>query len=365
MPGPTTGVHPIGFATARTAAMLSNPRCTLADTPTDATWPALLALRAHLVSPKRPREACVFLARDGEAWRFEANLDGQRARQQVVALPLDASGLAQARAAHGGTASVVTTAVDVPTSTARPTDDCAGLPAALAIYLPIVLGTFRAACEGRVFVTGHLAQTLDGRIACHNGQSQWISNEANLRHAHRLRALHDAVLVGGRTVERDNPRLTVRHVAGHDPRRVILNGSASSLRNGRDLHLFVAPGCTILCTEAAARTAQAPPAEVRVLAVPSANGSIGAAEILRTLYSDGVGSLFVEGGGTTVSHFLRERALDVLHLHLAPILLGSGIASVSLPTVDSIGDGLRVGAEHFTLEGELLLTCAFEGSRGP
>lgn len=344
--------------------MLSNPRCTLADTPNDATWPALLALRAHLLGPKPPGEACVFLARDGEAWRFEANLDGQRARQQVVALPLDASGVPLARAAHGGTASVVTTTVDDPTSSPRQADGRAGLPAALAIYLPIVLGTFRAARQRRVFVTGHLAQTLDGRIACHNGQSQWISNEANQRHSHRLRALHDAVLVGGRTVERDNPRLTVRHVAGRDPRRVILNGSASTLRGAQDLHLFAAPGCTILCTETAARTAKAPTAEVRIRAVPHANGSIGAAAVLRTLYADGVGSLFVEGGGTTLSHFLRERALDLLHLHLAPIILGSGIAGVSLPSVDTIADGLRVGAEHFTLDGELLLTCTFDRSRG-
>ena len=345
--------------------MLPNPpRCTLADSPTEATWPALLALRAHLGRREPAREACVFLSRDGEAWHFEANLEGERARQQVVALPLDARGVSPARAAHGGAACVVTTAVDDPTPSTRQADGRVGLPAALAIYLPIVLGAFRAARAGRIFVTGHLAQTLDGRIACHNGQSQWISNEANQRHSHRLRALHDAVLVGGRTVERDNPKLTVRHVAGHDPRRVILNGSASSLRGGQDLHLFAAPGCTILCTETAARTVKAPTAEVRVLAVPNANGSIGTAEVLRTLHADGVGSLFVEGGGTTLSHFLRDGALDLLHLHLAPIILGSGIASVSLPIVDSIAEGLRVGAEHFTLDGELLLTCAFDRSRG-
>jgi hypothetical protein len=49
--------------------------------------------------------------------------------------------------------------------------------------------------------------------------------------------------------------------------------------------------------------------------------------------------------------------------HVAPIILGSGIAGISLPTVDSIAQGLRVHAEHFTLDGELLLTCAPERSR--
>ena len=76
---------------------------------------------------------------------------------------------------------------------------------------------------GLPFVTIKYAQTLDGRIATTTGQSQWISSEASLKFAHKLRAEHDAILVGAGTVIKDNPELTVRLVRGRNPLRVIVD----------------------------------------------------------------------------------------------------------------------------------------------
>jgi diaminohydroxyphosphoribosylaminopyrimidine deaminase/5-amino-6-(5-phosphoribosylamino)uracil reductase len=67
-----------------------------------------------------------------------------------------------------------------------------------------------------------LAATLDGRTAAPDGSSQWITGEGAREDVHRLRAESDAIVVGAGTVRADDPSLTVRHVEGRDPLRVVL-----------------------------------------------------------------------------------------------------------------------------------------------
>ena len=67
-----------------------------------------------------------------------------------------------------------------------------------------------SASSGRPSVTLKLATSLDGRIALANGQSKWITGDAARAEVHRLRALHDAVIVGSETVLADDPELTAR-----------------------------------------------------------------------------------------------------------------------------------------------------------
>src|SRR5207248_1150575 len=91
----------------------------------------------------------------------------------------------------------------------------------LDLYLPYCVP------HPRGLVVAHIGQSLDSRIATENGESRWITGEADLLHCHRMRALADAVLVGARTVRADDPQLTVRRCAGDNPFRVVIDPELS------------------------------------------------------------------------------------------------------------------------------------------
>src|SRR5437016_715601 len=86
------------------------------------------------------------------------------------------------------------------------------------LYLPICSAT-----RARPITVGHLGQSLDGFIATHAGESQWVTGQENILHMHRLRALCDAVVVGAGTVAADDPELTTRLVPGPNPLRVVID----------------------------------------------------------------------------------------------------------------------------------------------
>ena len=88
---------------------------------------------------------------------------------------------------------------------------------------------------GLPFVTLSYAQSLDGSIAARRGEALGLSGPESLRLTHRLRSMHDAILVGIGTVLSDNPRLTVRLVNGQNPRPIVVD---SRLRIPLNCRLF-------------------------------------------------------------------------------------------------------------------------------
>jgi diaminohydroxyphosphoribosylaminopyrimidine deaminase/5-amino-6-(5-phosphoribosylamino)uracil reductase len=231
-------------------------------------------------------------------------------------------------------------------SAAGPVDPAAA--ALLDLYAP-----YAAVAQGRGFAVAHLAQSLDGRIATTGGASQWISGESDIIHAHRMRALADAVVVGAETVRRDDPQLTVRRCAGPNPRRVVLDPKLSLCGDCR-LMSKGAEGCLVV---AAAETPAADPPGVDVLRLPSRDGELDPREIRAALAARGLFFLFIEGGGRTVSRFLAAGALDRLQLAVAPILLGSGRPSLAMAEIATVEAGLRPRMRRFELGEDMLFEC--------
>ena len=176
----------------------------------------------------------------------------------------------------------------------------------------------------RPTVTLSYAQSLDGCIAAVPGQSLPLSGAESMLLTHRLRAAHDAILVGIGTVLADDPRLTVRLVEGQSPRPVIVD---SRLRFPPDARLLEATGVRplIATTEQADREREAllEAAGATVLRLPaSTDGRVDLAALLERLATLGVSSVMVEGGARIIASFLAQRLVDRIVVTVAPRLVG-------------------------------------------
>ncbi|MBE9604988.1 RibD family protein [Acetobacteraceae bacterium H6797] len=210
-------------------------------------------------------------------------------------------------------------------------------------------------------VIGRLAQTLDGRIAARNGQSQWIGGPGDMLHTHRLRALCHAVVVGAGTVKHDDPQLTTRLVEGPSPLRVVID---TERRLGTEYRVFAPGGPPTLLACAEDRPGGPTHGVAEVLSLPRCEmAGLRLPALLAALAARGITRIFVEGGGITVSRFLAQGLLDRLHLTVAPIILGSGKPAFALPEAQCIDDGIRAGWEVHRVGDDLLCDLALNRAR--
>jgi diaminohydroxyphosphoribosylaminopyrimidine deaminase / 5-amino-6-(5-phosphoribosylamino)uracil reductase len=176
---------------------------------------------------------------------------------------------------------------------------------------------------GRPYVVLKLAASLDGRTAAPDGTSRWITGDEARADAHRLRALSDAVVVGAGTVRADDPELTVRHVEGRNPLRVVLGKAPAAASVHPALELDQDPDA-----------------------------------VLDELGRRGILQAMVEGGATVAGAFHRAGLVDRYVVYLAPALFGGddarglfagpGAATMDdvwrgrITSVERLGDDLRV-----------------------
>lgn len=220
--------------------------------------------------------------------------------------------------------------------------------------LEALYGPLCAIAPGQSFIVAHLAQSLDGKIAAENGASRWISGDEDLCHTHRMRALADAVVVGADTVLHDDPLLTVRRCSGVSPVRVIID----PMRKLPPHHKVFTDRSTRTLVIAADREGT-PLDDVETIVLPREDRVIGPAAIKAALAARGLHWLFIEGGGVTISNFLRAGCLDRLQITVAPVLLGSGRPSLILPAIAAPSLGLRPQIRRLSLGADTLFECIF------
>ena len=190
--------------------------------------------------------------------------------------------------------------------------------------------------EGRPLFHLKLATSLDGRIATASGESKWITGEAARADGHRLRATHDAVLVGVGTVGADDPDLTCRlpGLGAHSPLRVILDSKARLTPTSKLAQTARITPVWLLCTPAAATAPRQALSSLGVEVVEVAcgpDGRVDAAAAARELGSRGLTRVLVEGGGEIASAFLKADLVDRVSSYRAGLALGADSRSAVGP----------------------------------
>lgn len=207
---------------------------------------------------------------------------------------------------------------------------------------------------------GQLGQSLDGRIATPSGHSHYINGPAAIAHLHRLRALVEAVVVGVGTASADDPLLTVRHVEGPSPARVVIDPGG---RLRPDARLLADDGCRRLVVTRPDAPWRHRAAIERVPVATDGSGQLPPARIVAALGALGLRRILIEGGALTVSRFLQAGCLDRLHIAVAPLIIGSGPTGLTLEPIDRLDAALRPPTRWHRLGDDLLLDIDLSARR--
>src|SRR3989442_170273 len=194
--------------------------------------------------------------------------------------------------------------------------------------------------SGRPFVIAKCGMSLDGRLRRPTGEPRWITDPLARRHANKLRARVDAVLVGAETVRADNPRLTVRGVRrARQPWRVVLTRSGKLPRRA---HLF----------------------SDRVASRTLIYRSKSLAAVLKNLGKRGITSVLIEGGGELLGQALDARLIDKVQLYLGPILSGGPVIAFPGRGAENTANALRLRCVSYRRIGQSVCITGYPDDVG-
>jgi diaminohydroxyphosphoribosylaminopyrimidine deaminase/5-amino-6-(5-phosphoribosylamino)uracil reductase len=181
---------------------------------------------------------------------------------------------------------------------------------------------------GRPLFNLKLASSLDGRIATASGESKWITGEGARADGHRLRTIHDAILVGAGTVAADDPELTCRlpGLGAYSPVRIVLDSKAGLAETSKLAKTARQVPVWLLCTSAAeaGRREVLRKTGVEIIEVAAAgDGRVDVAAAAQALGQRGLTRVLVEGGGQIAAAFLKAGLIDRITSYRAGVVLGA------------------------------------------
>lgn len=197
---------------------------------------------------------------------------------------------------------------------------------------------------------GQIGQSLDGKIALNNGSSHYINEKESITYLHCLRSISDGVLVGVNTIIKDNPLLTTRKIKGPNPIRLIID---PTLKLTNKYKIFKDNNKNIIFTNSSKEKKFI---NTTIVKFPKKNFT---QNIYDYLEKTSLQTILIEGGPTTLSHFIELKLLNYMQFIISPTIIGSGIDSVRLKPISDLKNALRAKNTICKLGKEIIVTLDF------
>lgn len=210
------------------------------------------------------------------------------------------------------------------------------------------------------FVFMKYAMTLDGKIACHNGQSKWITNEKARRHVHETRQQVMGIMVGVQTIINDDPKLDCRRsVASKDPIAIILDSSGRIPLTAKVLK----PGMILATTYALDSEKESILLEkgIEIIKTNGVHGQVDLKALMRILGQKKIDSVLVEGGGAVHGSLLSQGLVNKVQAYIAPKFIGDGIGLMKHFKVDHMSEAKTLNHISITTFDEDILIEGYVG----
>ena len=197
---------------------------------------------------------------------------------------------------------------------------------------------------------GQIGQSLDAKIALNNGNSHYINEKESITYLHCLRSISDGILVGVNTIIKDNPLLTTRKIKGQNPTRLIID---PSLKLTNKYKIFKDKNTNIVFTTSN-KTKNLN--NTTIVKLPKKDFTLS---VYKFLKKTSLKYILIEGGPTTLSHFIEQNLINYMQFIISPTLIGSGINSVKLKPITNLKKAIRRKSNFAKLGKEIVATLDF------
>ncbi|PAW94206.1 riboflavin biosynthesis protein RibD [Mucilaginibacter sp. MD40] len=191
----------------------------------------------------------------------------------------------------------------------------------------------------RPYIILKWAQTTDGFFAPADGSQYWITGAESRKLVHQWRSEEDAILVGKNTVVADNPLLNVRYAAGRSPKRIVID---RNLELDTSLNVFDNTVETIVFNE----KKFAIEGNVKYIQLESFDYYVPQ-YVMYQLYLQDIQSVIIEGGATTLQHFIDAGLWDEARIFTGTSVLNNGIRSPFITDINT--DNYVVGNDRLQI----------------